>query len=178
MRSLIGANGAELFLLVAACALAMGVAAAFGHSRGKALRYALWAALITIVSGIAALTLLNPSAPGSTGMHLVNLTPFQEIERGLTHRGSSSWVNVVGNVAMFMPLGLVLACLIPGGFWRRLTLATAAGLAFTVIIECLQFGMGRVADIDDVILNTAGAFVGAFAGAAGATIAARLSRDA
>ncbi|MDE0571893.1 VanZ family protein [Demequina sp. B12] len=137
-----------------------------GVMRGRAARLALWMAVAFNVAAIVGVTLLLPGAAGESGTRYANLTPLQEIERGLENPGSGPWLNLVGNVAMFIPLGIAVACLIPGGFWRRLLTATGLGVVFTGAIEFLQFGLSRVADIDDIILNSTGAFMGAVVGAA------------
>lgn len=66
-------------------------------------------------------------------------------------------VNVLGNIAMFAPLGFMLPLL-----WRNWSgfKVFFAGMAFSVLIETVQFFTGRGTDIDDVILNTLGAIVG------------------
>ena len=71
--------------------------------------------------------------------------------------------NTIGNVILFLPLGILLP-LIDIRF-RSLTkvIFTAAGLSLG--IETIQFllrfiGSGRAVDIDDVLLNTLGACLG------------------
>ena len=66
-------------------------------------------------------------------------------------------VNLVGNVVCFVPLGALLAAVL-----RRGTLAaTAAGTAFCAVVEAVQYGLGRTADVDDVLLNGVGVALGA-----------------
>ena len=61
--------------------------------------------------------------------------------------------HVVGNMAWFMPLGMLL----PGG--KRRCLAAGAGLS--VAIEAVQFLLGTgVSDVDDVLFNALGALAG------------------
>ena len=72
---------------------------------------------------------------------------------------------LLGNVIAFAPLGLFLGALRPHEHgWRR-TLMT--GLAVSVAIEGAQLALSllmgywyRIADIDDLILNTAGVLLG------------------
>ncbi|WP_062077510.1 VanZ family protein [Demequina globuliformis] len=165
-----GTTSVELALLAVVGLVGVAVAFVLGRRRGKGTRYALWTTLAVVVGIIAIVTLVIPGTSDYPGGRYANLTPGQEIERGLDNPGSASWFNLVGNIAMFIPLGLVVAALIPGGFWRRLVLATGTGVVLTGGIEFLQFGMGRVADIDDIILNSVGALVGAFVGATAASI--------
>ena len=67
----------------------------------------------------------------------------------------------VGNIVWFMPLGGYLVWRFPRcGVW----LATAAGFLLSLAIETSQyvFGVG-VTELDDLVLNTAGTFLGAVA---------------
>lgn len=69
-------------------------------------------------------------------------------------------MNIVGNVAMFIPVGIVW----PICFKKLDSIGKTflAGAGFTLLIELSQlFCNGRHTDIDDLILNTAGAFIGA-----------------
>ena len=71
-------------------------------------------------------------------------------------------VNVLGNVAMFVPLGFLLPLATrvgPGG-------DVALCAALSTSIELSQAMLGRNLDVDDVLLNTLGAAVGATSGGA------------
>jgi len=128
------------------------VVGAFAQSRT---RWLLWVALCAVIAAILWLTLgLAFGDAGGTGL---NLTPFDEIRRAL-HNGGSGHLNLVGNVAMFVPVGALVAWIAQR--WR-VAVATVVGFLFSVGIELTQLGLGRVADVDDVILNTAGAILGA-----------------
>ncbi len=85
----------------------------------------------------------------------VNLKLLHSIQAELS---SGSYLNTVGNVALFVPYGLVLGLI----FTReRLIKAGAAGAAFSVGIELIQLLMpNRWTDIDDVLLNTLGSLLG------------------
>lgn len=72
---------------------------------------------------------------------------------------------VVANVVMFVPLGLLLAT---SHRVRRPWLAVAAGLALSAAIETAQIALpGRYPTVQDVVANTAGAALGAAAVVAG-----------
>lgn len=166
-------------LVVAAltvCVLVVVVVAVVGFARGHGVRPALWAVLAMSICAIGVITLGSVVTRQLVGEPGVNVVPFQEIQRGLNNRGTSSWSNVVGNVAMFVPLGFVIACLARGGLWGRLALATVSGLVFSAAIEITQYSFGRVADIDDVILNTSGALAGGLVGALIGALVARNQR--
>ena len=78
----------------------------------------------------------------------ISLVPFSRLD---------SLFNVVGNVVMFLPFGFFAALLWRKFTWKR---ALALGLGITCFIECWQLLVGRTSDIDDIILNTLGAFCG------------------
>ena len=65
-------------------------------------------------------------------------------------------VNILGNLALFMPFGF----LFPLKCGSKLGKTCAVGLAAVLGIEVIQYFEGRVADIDDVILNFAGIMLG------------------
>ncbi len=75
-------------------------------------------------------------------------------------------IGLVGNVAVFVPLGIALALALgdkPIG--RRLLLATLAGAGLSLAIELLQaMTPTRVAALGDWLLNTGGTALGAAAG--------------
>ena len=71
--------------------------------------------------------------------------------------GSLGAVNVVGNTAMFVPAGFLTAMTLGWGVRR----VSVAGLVLSVAIEPCQLALGRSADVDDLILNTTGAAIGA-----------------
>lgn len=69
-------------------------------------------------------------------------------------------INIIGNVTMFIPVGLVW----PVCFKELDTLKKTVlmGALFPVIIEITQIPFSsRCSDVDDIILNTTGIFIGA-----------------
>ena len=69
-------------------------------------------------------------------------------------------LNIIGNITMFIPVGLVW----PFCFKELNTLKKAllAGVCFPLLIEISQLPLhDRCSDIDDLILNTTGFFIGA-----------------
>lgn len=66
-------------------------------------------------------------------------------------------VNFLGNIAMFMPIGLFLPMLFSKCSFSRTVLI---GLGISLLIELCQIPLGRGVDIDDLWLNTLGAAVG------------------
>jgi len=79
-------------------------------------------------------------------------------------------VNVLGNILMFVPLGWLSAVVVLHApsvqVLVGLRRGALAGLVLSLAIEVLQYFLGRAADVDDVLLNTAGALLGASIGAA------------
>lgn len=94
--------------------------------------------------------------PGGTP----NFVPFTTIIPYLF--GRQGWIiagiNLVGNVGLLVPVGLLLPLIVRTITWRT---AIVAGVAFGLAIELMQltFNVGRF-DIDDVILNALGVLVG------------------
>lgn len=149
--------------VVAALALAVVVVAVVGGMR-RALRITPWVllAMSTVAILVATLGFSVGDPDASAG---INLQPFTEIRRGLRTGASDIVVaNVWGNIAMFVPLGLLLMWLWTSPLLARVLMATVAGVGLSVIIELTQLSLRRVADIDDVILNGSGALLGALVG--------------
>jgi glycopeptide antibiotics resistance protein len=100
----------------------------------------------------------------------VNLIPldysfrcFRQDERMHPHVTGFCLRNTLGNVALFMPLGILLP-LVDTRF-RSLKRVLLLALFLSLMIETLQFalrfvGNPRAVDIDDVLLNTLGACLG------------------
>lgn len=70
-----------------------------------------------------------------------------------------SWINLTGNVLLFLPLGVFLPLLWEklGRLWK-VVLVTAGVMTLVEIMQVLTL-LGR-GDVDDVILNVAGAALG------------------
>ncbi|WP_235987357.1 VanZ family protein [Halosaccharopolyspora lacisalsi] len=71
------------------------------------------------------------------------------------------WLQLLGNVLLLWPLGALLPLRVPR--FAGLTRIVTAAVATTCLIELFQFTAvpGRVVSTDDVLLNTAGALLGA-----------------
>lgn len=85
------------------------------------------------------------------------VVPFREIRRVLLWGDRWLWFILWGNIIMFMPVGFCSGLLWFNGTWKR---ATGVGFFFSFSIEVIQLFIGRITDIDDVILNTLGALLG------------------
>ena len=94
------------------------------------------------------------------GVHTTNLIPFRVLfdtykELSLGHFGALI-INFFGNVVMFMPIGFFVALL-----WKISDAKVVlAGFLTSLFIEASQLFLARSSDVDDLILNTLGAFFG------------------
>lgn len=89
-----------------------------------------------------------------------NFVPFATIMSYLS--GEPRWffalLNLVGNIVLFVPIGLLACFALPNFTWRK---ALALGTCASLLIETLQGVLGiGIVDIDDVLLNTFGAMTG------------------
>ena len=92
-----------------------------------------------------------------------NLVPFLEIRRFWMYKEQigiwNVFLNLAGNVIGFIPFGFILPVL--SKELRKGGSVVFYGMAMSVIVEAMQlFGRVGSCDIDDVLLNTLGAFIG------------------
>lgn len=120
-----------------------------------------WGNLVLVLLTTAAIlyaTLFSRSE-GNTGLVL---TPFAAL--AAARQQPELYREMLMNVFLFFPLGLTLSNALPRRWhrWRRLALTTLTGCILSAGIEYAQyrFALG-MAETDDVICNTLGAFVGA-----------------
>ena len=134
-----------------------------GDSRQLALwNSALEAAIVISIGGIATLT-LDPYARVGGGP--VNLIPFwpliESLPRGEFYIGLALF-DVLGNVALFVPLGLLVAVRFAS---LGVTRWAASVVVFAAAIELTQtLVLNRSGDTTDVISNTAGGVLGFLGG--------------
>lgn len=90
--------------------------------------------------------------------HSNNLIPFKEILR--YDIGSRLFLkNVIGNLVMFVPYGIFISIFLKlDSKWQALFLVMFA----SVTVEITQYSIGRVFDVDDIILNVSGGMIGYF----------------
>lgn len=85
-----------------------------------------------------------------------NFTPFREIFR--YDIGSERFIkNVLGNILLFVPFGFFATYIVKN---KRISLTFLMTLIVSFTIEGTQYYIGRVFDIDDIILNVIGGMVG------------------
>ena len=114
------------------------------------------------LSFAAAIIILYATVLSRTpGRYDIILTPFAAFTAA--HRQPELYREMLMNVFLFFPLGLTLSNALPSK-WRcrrRIALTTLIGFVLSASIEFTQyrFSLG-LAETDDVICNTLGAFVG------------------
>jgi glycopeptide antibiotics resistance protein len=89
-----------------------------------------------------------------------NFVPFKSIVPQLLGRGNHlvDMVNLIGNIVLFMPIGLLAPLVFRSISWQRaLTLGVVIGLTFEVMEIAFRVG---IFDVDDVILNAFGVLLG------------------
>ena len=103
---------------------------------------------------------LSPVNPAPGQVVEPNFIPLRTIGIYLANLDSGFWLrNLVGNLVLLLPVGLVGPIVFPwmDRWWRVLLAAVALSLA----IEVAQLWVpDRSADVDDILLNVAGALLG------------------
>ena len=85
-----------------------------------------------------------------------NYIPFKEIFRYSV--GSRKFIkNILGNIMLFIPYGFLSSYLLKN---RKISITFILSLIVSVTIEVVQYYIGRVFDIDDIILNVLGGIMG------------------
>lgn len=93
-----------------------------------------------------------------------NLKPFVEIKRFMKNMSNTKWstsavINLLGNVVCFMPFGFVIPIL--SIRQRKLWKVTLLSFLCSFVVEVTQLiSKLGVFDVDDLILNTIGGFLG------------------
>ncbi len=117
---------------------------------GKAVGLVLLAGYLAVV---LAATVLRSAGGGGMNLHLG--LAWREAWNQFTLK---LWLNIVLNIAMFIPLGILLPLL-----WkqfRKWYLMLLAGFSLTLAIELGQMVTGNMTDVDDLLHNTLGAMLG------------------
>lgn len=85
-----------------------------------------------------------------------NFVPLREIGR-YTIGSDKFFKNIIGNILMFIPYGFFSSYIIGN---KKMSVAIILTLIVTLSIEFTQLYIGRIFDIDDVILNLCGGILG------------------
>ncbi len=128
--------------------------------------YALWICSVAFFPVPTRATVASMTPSELHSLPWVNWVPFRESIRNIPLLPASQIVREFGgNVLLFVPFTLVAPV-----FWQRLRTwrwPLVAGLGGSLAIELIQLGLSalvgypyRRTDVDDVVLNTCGAFLG------------------
>lgn len=109
---------------------------------------------------------LGPGPYGERISEMVNLVPFETVRRYIRLLGTEApvfvrlaVVNLLGNIVMFVPLGLLMPAAYPGlGRWWKVLITTGGAVVAVELTQMLTL-LGTC-DIDDLILNLLGAAMG------------------
>lgn len=88
-----------------------------------------------------------------------NLVPFRTITQDIRSGGWPNIINLLGNIALFLPTGFLLPLARRGATssWQVALFSVLASYE----IETIQYISGqRMADVDDLLLNTLGGVLG------------------
>jgi glycopeptide antibiotics resistance protein len=130
------------------------MASATGTAGGRTLTAVLFAVYALLLVGMI-LFKLPFSLGDSDGVRALNLIPFAGSARDSSGLDTGE---IIGNVLIFVPLGIYVSMLRPRwSFGRRLLLVIGTSLALEVIQ--FVFAIGR-SDITDVLANTVGGVIG------------------
>ena len=160
------------FMLAAVLFIPFAVIQYRRRGRMSAGRTLTWVAGIVYFLAIWTYTLLPFPAPQTMKCagHNTRIGRFLDDMRRYPHRPltalahNPAFLHLAFNIALFLPLGFVLRLL-----WRRgVVVTTLVGFALSLFVETTQltgvwglYGCAyRVFDVDDMLSNTAGAFIG------------------
>jgi len=154
-------DGYAGWLAECATVIALVLAAITGVISGRRAgwrRGAIIASRVLLVGAAAAVGLITLLSPYGGGVRMLNIAPLMGIWNQLHNvNHETGWLNNAGNVLLLAPIGLFGILAFRAPWWRVVALAAAASAG----IETVQYFIGRSADIDDLILNTVGAAMGA-----------------
>lgn len=144
--------------VMAIVGLATLVAVARRRHRGRQRLRTIGGGILAATLVLIAATTLLPVIAGESAS--VNMSPGATIRNYLEFGDDLLSARNLGlNVALFVPFGLGLAV------WRRWGILRVVpfGFVLSVLVEAAQyvFPLGRAVDVDDVVLNTVGAALGA-----------------
>ena len=134
---------------------------AWGYLRTKVQRRE-WTMVNLVLACVAVIVILYATILTRThGDYEVILTPFATF--AAAQQQPELYREMLMNVFLFFPLGLTLSNALPQKWyrWVRIALTTLIGCIFSEGIEYAQYRYALgIAEVDDVICNTLGVFVG------------------
>lgn len=92
----------------------------------------------------------------NTGYGGINLVPFKEMFR-YTFGSDKFMKNIVGNIVLFIPFGFFTSHYLNT---KKAITPVIITLIVSACAEGMQYYLGRVFDVDDILLNVFGGFLG------------------
>lgn len=112
--------------------------------------------LIYLISIVYILCLFHVVTFQDNNFGVSNFVPFKEIFRYSI--GSRKFMkNVMGNIMLFIPYGFLTSYFLKN---KKLSVISVLTVIASLTIETVQYYIGRVFDIDDIILNLLGGITG------------------
>ena len=159
IRFVLSKLGSGIWLAVLVVLPVMAAVVWHQRRRGGKLRWGRLVPIVLLAGYLAVVAYATISRPGGVaGVSGFNFQLFRAWREAWNNFSVKSWANVLLNVALFVPLGILLPLVFPKcrGLWMA-----AAALGATLLIECVQLlgGMG-IFDVDDIFANFLGALMG------------------
>ena len=157
IESILSSLGSAMILAAVIALLTVGGVWLYHRKRSGKVnwkRLILWMLLAGYLSVLAYATLLR----GDGGFGHVNLRLFMAWREAWNNFSVRNWGNVLLNIALFIPLGVLVPLLFPKCRGVRMILVV---VGTTLLIECAQLFVGfSVFDVDDLFTNTLGGLMG------------------
>ena len=141
-----------LVLFVSVVAISLRGAYIFKGSR----KVVIYKEVLTLVFIIYILCMYHVLTYQNTGYAGVNFTPFKEMFR-YTFGSYKFMKNIVGNIVLFIPFGFFASYYLNT---RKAITPVIITLIVSLCAEGMQYYIGRIFDVDDIILNVFGGFLG------------------
>ena len=122
-----------------------------------------WGKAVLIVVFLAYLVVLDYATIGRSGYHgtQVNFHLFRAWRTAWNNYSVKSWLNVLLNILLFVPLGFFVPIL--SKRFRKWYYMLGLGFGVSLWIEGLQLLLARgICDVDDLFCNTLGTMIGCF----------------
>ena len=130
----------------------------FSTRKNTTKSYLGWSFLLTFYLVIALYEVGFPSLQEWQRLTSLNVTIFNPVMNWVPFSNGIDYSSIL-NILFFIPLGVALPTM-----WRRfnkLVPTLIYGLSFSLLIECSQlFTLHRQSDVNDLIMNTLGVFIG------------------
>ena len=141
-------------MLVISCLVATVLRITYLVTNGK--KFVLYEELLKLFFIIYILCLFQIVTAQYVSFGGVNIIPFKEIFR--YEAGTYLFYkNILGNVLLFLPFGFFVGYFIKV---KKVSVMLLLTFIVSLSIETIQLSIGRVFDVDDVILNVLGGLIG------------------